>query len=284
MHRSTVLVWMASSTGQPYLLFLPDAVTVHSVLALLDFETLMQLRVISKSFKSLTEQAAVAWMNQRYPAGLSTITRSRKEEAERQRLDALGAQNTKTAARIKRKHFCDPEEREKAWKTPFKCRSEAVVDSAPPSAAFVAVTISAFPAADTGAATCPTTTFSSPSSMATWLHSFPSTSPSPASYSVADAVWVMREPSWARALPLNAKLRPHSSKVQPLALVLRTEGWWRYCVENEEWVRRFGPQLKGARQQRCDVMDVLEVAFSVYGNSCNVEEAPAEERRESSSD
>ena len=66
----TILRWMIE--GSQALLELQHSIPliVHSVLSLLDIETLMQLRAVSRSFKPLVEQAAVECLNCRFPAGL----------------------------------------------------------------------------------------------------------------------------------------------------------------------------------------------------------------------
>ena len=73
--------WMRSSTGAPLLLSLPADVLVHSVLVCLDFEPLMDLRSVSRTFQPLVERAAVWWMNRRFPEGLATVQRQQEEQA-----------------------------------------------------------------------------------------------------------------------------------------------------------------------------------------------------------
>ena len=57
----------------PMLLLLPAAVVHHSVLSFLDFEQLMELRVLSHALQPLVEAAAVARLGQLRSSGLDTI-------------------------------------------------------------------------------------------------------------------------------------------------------------------------------------------------------------------
>jgi hypothetical protein len=70
MQRMVTRQWMRSSTGQPLLLHVPSSVIVHSILSFVDFEPLVQLRHVSRSFQPLVESAAVVWMNCTFRAQL----------------------------------------------------------------------------------------------------------------------------------------------------------------------------------------------------------------------
>ena len=179
--RRAELKRAASSTGQPLILHLPTALTVHSILSLLDFDTLMQLRVVSLCFKPLVEQAAVAWLNQRFPSDLQILAgRATKEERRREK-----AQQVKEL-RIRRYR-----QRSDEVEVVSRKRKRPTVTAAldPPSEA-TAVAAASLPFSSSPGR-CPSTTA--------------------VSCTVGDAVWVMRELCWIRSLPFSVKMRafPH---------------------------------------------------------------------------
>ena len=77
--RRTAESLKASLTAPPLFALLPHAITLHSILPLFDLEALLLLRALNRSFQSLAEQTACAWMSRRFPAGLRTMTRQLEE-------------------------------------------------------------------------------------------------------------------------------------------------------------------------------------------------------------
>ena len=94
--------WMCSSTGAPLLLRLPVDVLLHSILALIDFEPLMDLRSVSRSFQPLVERAAVQWCNRRFPEGLATIQRLLQEAGEKASAKTKAQNESKTTGKRRR--------------------------------------------------------------------------------------------------------------------------------------------------------------------------------------
>ena len=83
--RAATECWTRSSQAAS-LSHLPADVLVYFFLPCLDFEPLMDLRSVSRSFRQLCERAAVWWMNCRFPAGLAAI--EQQERAEQRRREA----------------------------------------------------------------------------------------------------------------------------------------------------------------------------------------------------
>ena len=273
--RRAALKWEACSNKQPFLLQLHSAVTLHFILFLLDFETLMLLRVVSHSSKPLFEQAAVLWLNQSYSTGLIVARRKIEEARLRQQ-----AEEVKAIGR-KRKRSGDAEG-EGEVTTPRKRESRAVANTAS-SSAVSATSATSASSADAAIlshdiATPPSLSSSSSSSPTSFLTIRSTSSPSTAtSYTVADAVWVMRQLNWARSLRFNAKKRPNPFGVEVAAEVCKTEGVDRFAISADTWLKRFGPSAKvdqyGRGATRWDVMDVVDVVFSIHADSAGVREA-----------
>ena len=272
--RKAAVRWAASSSGQPLICLLPTAVTVHSILSLLDFDALMQLRVVSRTFKTLTEQAAVAWLNQRYPAGLR-VARRRAEELQAKQLETAGAKGTKVTGRNKRKRSEGADEAGRAPKAPHQHQSEDSSSGLSLSAFSSSLETSVFFAeATAGAVRSHATAVFSASFSSSPLFSPPSSPSTAASYSVADAVWVMQELSWARALSINAKDQLTPTDIRVVAIVCKTDGLEHFCVDGEQWGKHFVSsaavihRVSGA--SRYDVMDIVDLVFSVHGSSAEV--------------
>ena len=69
-----------SVAAQPFFSLLPDAVILHSVLPLFVLESLLSLRLLSRSIRSQAEHTACAWMSRRFPAGLRILARQQRAE------------------------------------------------------------------------------------------------------------------------------------------------------------------------------------------------------------
>jgi hypothetical protein len=77
--------WMSSSTGRPLVMQLPSSVIIHSILPFIDFEPLIVLRRVSRSFQPLVESAVVVWMNRTFPTGLALVDSHHSHQNERRK-------------------------------------------------------------------------------------------------------------------------------------------------------------------------------------------------------
>ena len=217
--------WMRSSAGSPVLLRLPAEVVVHSVLAFLDFEPLMDLRSVSRAFKELVELAAVQWCNRRFSKGPKTM--QRQQQAERQRREV--------------EQTDEKEQGEKASKvTGKRKRSSEWVQVSTGPVAFASTSLPSTSPATT-AAVCAV------------------------SYTPADAVWVRQQLLWARRLDHQQRewrREPLVSKSEALdRFPLNPIDWSRWFGESllvlDGYEERYGIA-------RSTAMEVVELVLELY--------------------
>ena len=256
----------------PMLLLLPTAVVHHSILPHLDFEHLMQLRLLSHSLTPVLEAAAITRLSQLCPAGLATIVRQQAEEAhavvEKQRVKTE-KEKEKRERRKKKK----PEEARQSLKkedeqkeTKSRKRKWADDSASPPASAAPSASVLSSPAA-------PFSFSSSSSSTASSCSSGSSSASPPASYTVAHCVWAMQQLQWCRRLASNSKYTPWRPRVNPPVLS-KTQFLSRFSVNRfpglrAQWKKHFGSVTRsrwGFRLlTRQPIFDVLDLLLGLHG-------------------
>ena len=208
--------------------FIPAAVAQYTVFSFLDFEQLMELRLLNHRLQPLLEAAAVAHLGRLCPSGLATIAREQGNEAlrlaERARVKAeMEKESTASGSR-------------KSGKTKRARDSPASADAALRS------TPALSPATSSSS--------SSPFSPASPLH---------ASYTMGHCVWAMQQLQWCGRLNRNGYrgVRPMGERVLTSAAFL-----FRFPLPHA-WARRF-PAIPGSDEPQL-IVDVLDMLLGEYG-------------------
>ena len=294
--KGIVRRWTA---GWPFttslMLLVPTAVARHSILSLLSFEELMELRVLSHELRPLLEAAVVARLGQMCPSGLATIARQEATivRQERESIEQ-GVRWQEELARIsqqraeqerlladRRLNFFSPKRKRLDASSPV--HAHAAASSIPSSSS------STRPFSSSSSTSSPSVSLHAsaplvpplPSAATTPSPSSPPSSPSAllpvASYTLAHCVWAMQQLQWCRRINYNAlKLaRRPREPVEPL--LCRSHFISRFPLWGP-WRERFGwPSLTGAFGSGTDRRPMVEVLDVLLGEFGRVVEGP--ERR-----